>query len=86
MAEVARLARACWDAERRALNLEHEATRLRERTIAAEWRAESEAAAWQARVEEAERQAAELQALLDTRRAQVGLAAGRVFDRLRGRR
>lgn len=86
VAEVARLARACWDSERRALNLEREAARLRERTIAAEWRAESEAAPWQARVEEAERQAVELQALLDTRRAQVGLSAGRVFDRLRGRR
>jgi hypothetical protein len=74
VAEVARLARARWDADRRVLTLEHEATRLRERTIAAEWR-----------VEEAERHAAELQALVDTPRAQVGLAAGRVFDRLRGR-
>lgn len=84
--EIARLARACWDAERRVLTLQHEATRLRERTIAAEWRVESEAAGWQERVEEAERNAAALQALLQTRRAQAGMAAGRVLDRLRRRR
>jgi hypothetical protein len=75
VAEISRLARASWDAERRVLTLQHEQTRLRERTIAAEWRAEK-----------AERQAAELRALLDTRRAQMGLRAGRVLDRLRSRR
>lgn len=84
--EITRLARARLDAERRVMTLQHEATRLRERTIAAEWKAESEAARWQERVEAAERHAAELQALLDTRRARVGLAAGRALDRLRGGR
>jgi hypothetical protein len=113
VAEVARLARASWDAERRALTLEAEAVRLRERTIAAEWEAEEmrqrldkaeaeaqahaaeaeawrgralEAEPWRERAEEAERRVAELRGLLDTRRAQVGLAAGRFVDGLRRRR
>jgi hypothetical protein len=38
--EISRLARAGWDAERRALTLEAEAVTLRERTIAAEWKVE----------------------------------------------
>jgi hypothetical protein len=101
--EVARLARASWDAERHAMTLQAEAVTLRERTIAAEWDAESsrkrlaeteeqlgahasEAAAWRERAEQAEAHAAELQALLDTRRARIGMAAGRLLDRVRGAR
>jgi hypothetical protein len=81
--EIARLTRALWDAERRTLGLEHEAARLREQMITAEATLESEKAEMEQRAIDAERQAAELRRLLDTRRAQVGLAAGRVFDRLR---
>ena len=87
--EVARLARASWDAERRALTLEAEGALLRERTIAAEaqLRGEtSELEAWRARAEQAEGEAARLRELLDTRRARVGLTAGRLLDRMRGRR
>jgi hypothetical protein len=96
--EVARLARASWDAERHAMTLQAEAVTLRERTIAAEWDAESsrkrlaeieeqlraDAAAWRERAEQAEADAAQLQGLLDTRRARIGMAAGRLLDRMRG--
>jgi hypothetical protein len=99
--EVARLARACWDAERHAMNLQAEAVTLRERTLSAESDAESsrqrlaeieeqlrahaaESLAWRERAEEAQAQAAQLQSLLETRRARIGLAAGRLLDRLRG--
>ena len=54
LGEVARLARAGWDAERRALGLEAEAERLRERTLAAE----VEAAEARRRIAEVEEEAA----------------------------
>jgi hypothetical protein len=101
--EISRLARAGWDAERRALTLEAEAVTLRERTIAAEWKIEesrqrlleveaqsrahaSEVEAWRGRAAQAEAEVASLQSLLNTRRARIGLAAGRLLDRLRSRR
>jgi hypothetical protein len=96
LGEVARLARAAWDAERRVLTLEAEAARLRERTVAAEWEAElagrrredadRRAAGAEAQAAEARADAARLRAILDTRRAQIGLVAGRALDRMRGRR
>jgi hypothetical protein len=82
LGEVARLARAGWDAERRTLAFQAEAERLRQRMLAAE----IEAADARGRIAELEAHAARLTGLLDTRRAQFGLAAGRVIDRIRGRR
>jgi hypothetical protein len=101
--EISRLARAGWDAQRRALTLEAEAVGLRERTVAAEWQVElsrhrqlelgaesreraAEVEAWRRRSEQAEAEVANLRSLLDTRRARVGLALGRLIDRLRRRR
>jgi hypothetical protein len=102
--EVARLARAGWDAQRRVMSLEAEAERLRERTLAAEVDAENarrriaeveEAASRRIaevekeaaeRVAESDAHAARLRELLETRRARVGLAAGRLIDRMRNRR
>jgi hypothetical protein len=101
--EISRLARAGWDAQRRALTLEAEAVKLRERTVAAEWQVElsrhrqleleaeareraAEVEAWRRRSEQAEADVARLQGVLDTRRARIGLAVGRLIDRLRRRR
>jgi hypothetical protein len=98
--EISRLARTAWDAERRALLLEAEAARLRERTLAAEAEIEATHARAAAEVEavrhrvadleqrngELEEHNAELRGLLDTRRARIGMAAGRVIDRMRGPR
>jgi hypothetical protein len=94
--EVARLARAGWDSQRRVLTLEAELTTLRERTLAAEAEieerrrqaaeADDRLAEAEERLSEARADAARLRAILDTRRARIGLAAGRTLDRMRGRR
>jgi hypothetical protein len=93
--EVARLSRMGWDAQRRVMTLEAELARLRERTLAAEEEVEAtrrhavdageRLAAAEEQLSEARAEAARLRALLATRRAQIGLAAGRVLDRMRGR-
>jgi hypothetical protein len=93
--EVARLSRMGWDAQRRVMTLEAELARLRERTLAAEEevevtrrhaaQADERRAAVEEQLSEARAEAARLGALLGTRRAQIGLAAGRVLDRMRGR-
>jgi hypothetical protein len=80
--EIARLARAGWDSERRVMTLEAELGRLRERTLAAE----AVTVAMRRRLTESEARADELSGVLGTRRARIGLAAGRLLDVVRGRR
>jgi len=87
--EVARLVRSGWAAERRAFGLQHEVIALRERTLAAEAATEAAEAATEAAeatTEAAEGELRVLQDLLATSRVQAGLSAGRMLDRLRGRR
>jgi hypothetical protein len=70
------------------MGLESEAARLRERALAAEaaaGEAQREAAAARDAAADCQAHAARLGALLDTRRVQLGLAAGRVIDRVRRR-
>ena len=102
LAEIARLTRANWNAERRRLALEVEVERLRAAAEAAVAQADAAVAqadaavaqtdaavaetdAWRERALEAERQLDEARAMLATRRAQVGLSAGRAIDKLRRR-
>ena len=96
LAEVARLTRLNWNAERRTMVLQAETQSLRERMLEAEADAHAqadiaraklaEADAWRARALEAERQGEESRALLATRRARAGLALGHAIDRVRRRR
>jgi hypothetical protein len=60
--EVARMARAAWDAQRRSLTLEAEAVTLRERTVAAEWEAEKSRRQLLERKEESRGHASEVDA------------------------
>lgn len=86
--EIARLGRVAWDTERRALSLEAELLRLRERTLTAEAEVEAsreqvrDASEWRSRAREAEARVASLSAVLETRRARAGPAAGRLLDGL----
>jgi hypothetical protein len=79
LAEVARLTRTSWAAERRAIGLEHETAMLHTRAVGAE----SELDAWRTRAGDAEHQLARARSLLGTRRARAGIALGRALDRLR---
>jgi hypothetical protein len=79
LADVLRLTRLAWDAERRSLRLERELALARARELAAEERAEG-AQAWDHASD------ARLKRVLDARRVRTALAAGRVADRFRGRR
>ncbi|HWF74164.1 MAG TPA: hypothetical protein VG186_12505 [Solirubrobacteraceae bacterium] len=88
-AASARLARAAWRAECRAVEAEREASALRqelgELAVHAGAHARALAAdrdAWQARAREAERQAGDARGVLATRRVRAGLALGRCLDRL----
>lgn len=81
LADLSRQLRLAWHAERRTMVLQGEYVRLQRRTLAAE----EEAAAAQRRAEAAEAELARARSLLATRRAQAGLRAGGVLDRLRGR-
>lgn len=107
VAELARLSRMNWHAERRAMVLEAELVRLRARTVEAEGAIESETQRRAALEEEAravheaheaaraaqdaaraahESELEVARALLGTRRVRVGLRAGRLLDRARGRK
>jgi hypothetical protein len=86
--EVVRLARANWDAERRAINAQTEAARLHERIAALEAASDEQAgelARCREHATELEAHAGRLQDQLGTRRAQLGIRAGRLIDRLRGK-
>jgi hypothetical protein len=82
LAEVSRLTRANWRAEHRRVAMDGEAANLRERAVSAE----HERDLWRERASGAEERLAEAEFLLQTRRAGVGFALGRTFDRMRGRR
>jgi len=75
VSELARWVRLSLVSERRAYGLQHEVMALHERTLAAE-----------AAAEDARAQLRAQQEVLATSRVQAGLKAGRVLDRLRGRR
>jgi hypothetical protein len=82
LGEIARLARANWASERRALLAERYAGECQARAVGAESAAEQAGA-------HAAKLAAQLHAaesLLGTRRVRAGLALGRAIDRVRGRR
>jgi hypothetical protein len=76
--EVSRLARLLMHAEGRALTLWHD-------YVVAQGQARAEVELWRERARQAERRLDRAEALLATKRAQVGLSAGRVLDRVRRR-
>jgi hypothetical protein len=82
LAELSRLTRTSWRAEHRRAALEDQSVRALERAVAAE----RERDAWRGRATTAEGRLAETEFLLATRRARLGFAVGRAFDRMRGRR
>jgi hypothetical protein len=72
LAEIARLTRVAWGADRNAMTARQELVSLRARVVAAETALENS----EDRLQHAER-------LLATSRAQIGLTVGRAFDRVR---
>jgi hypothetical protein len=80
--EVARLTRANWVSERRAVLAQRQADEFQGRELAAESAAEQA----ERRATSLEQQLARADALLSTRRVRAGLALGSALDRVRHRR